>query len=82
MNNLTPEEREVGKENYFSALSTFDQSPAAEHWKRRDFLKTVLGVGAAATAGVDHRLQVFRLFADRRSGARLGDRHRRRRAAC
>jgi len=45
--NLTPEEREVGKENYYSALSALDQSPAAEQWKRRDFMKTVLGVGAA-----------------------------------
>jgi predicted dehydrogenase len=47
--NLTPEEREVGKENFYSALGTFDQSPAAETWKRRDFLKTVVGAGAAAS---------------------------------
>ncbi|HEX5102772.1 MAG TPA: Gfo/Idh/MocA family oxidoreductase [Pirellulaceae bacterium] len=53
MTPLTPEERETGKENFYSAVSTFDQSPAAEKWKRRDFLKTVMGVGAAAaTAGM------------------------------
>jgi predicted dehydrogenase len=49
MNQLTPEEREVGRENYYAALAALDQSPAAEAWKRRDFLKTVLGVGAAST---------------------------------
>ena len=59
MNNLTPEEREVGKENYYSAVSSFDQSPAADAWKRRDFLKTVLGVGAAATAGVTTGCKYF-----------------------
>lgn len=48
MNNLTPDEREVGQENFYSALGALDQSPAAEQWKRRDFLKTVIGVGAAA----------------------------------
>jgi predicted dehydrogenase len=45
--NLTPEERETGKENLYAALGALDQSPAAEQWKRRDFLKTVIGVGAA-----------------------------------
>jgi predicted dehydrogenase len=50
---LTPEEREVGKENFFTAVSQFDQSPAADQYKRRDFLKTVMGVGAtAAVAGM------------------------------
>jgi predicted dehydrogenase len=49
MNQLTPEEREVGRENYYAALEALDQSPAAEAWHRRDFLKTVLGVGAAST---------------------------------
>jgi predicted dehydrogenase len=48
MNLLTPEEREAGKENYFAAMGALDQSPAAEAFKRRDFLKGVLGVGAAA----------------------------------
>jgi predicted dehydrogenase len=48
MNNLTPEERETGKENFYNAVGAFDQSPAADQWKRRDFLKTVIGVGAAA----------------------------------
>jgi len=59
MNNLTPEEREVGKENYFSALGALDQSEAADQWKRRDFLKTVLGVGAAATAGLSTGCKYF-----------------------
>jgi predicted dehydrogenase len=48
MNQLTPEERETGKENFYSALGAFDQSPAAEQYKRRDFLKGVIGVGATA----------------------------------
>src|SRR5207249_3147233 len=48
MNQLTPEERETGKENFYAALGAFDQSPAADPFKRRDFLKTVIGVGAAA----------------------------------
>jgi predicted dehydrogenase len=52
MTPLTPEERETGKENFYTAVQAFDQSPAAEKWKRRDFLKTVMGIGAtAATAG-------------------------------
>ena len=59
MNNLTPEERETGKENFYSALGTYDQSPSAEPWKRRDFLKTVLGVGAAATAGMTTGCKYF-----------------------
>ncbi len=59
MNNLTPEEREVGKENYYAAVSTFDQSDAAERWQRRDFLKTVIGVGAAATAGLTTGCKYF-----------------------
>jgi len=49
MNQLTSEERETGKENFYSALGAFDQSPAAEQFKRRDFLKGVIGVGAAAS---------------------------------
>src|SRR5881392_1349179 len=48
MNQLTPEEREVGKENFYAAMGSLDQSPAAEPFKRRDFLKTVIGVGATA----------------------------------
>jgi predicted dehydrogenase len=48
MNQLTPDERESGKENFYAALGAFDQSPAAEPFKRRDFLKTVIGVGATA----------------------------------
>ena len=46
--NLTPEEREVGKENFYAAMGALDQSPAAEQFKRRDFLKGVIGVGATA----------------------------------
>jgi predicted dehydrogenase len=48
MNQLTPEEREAGKENFYSALGTFDQSPAAEQFQRRDFLKGVIGTSAVA----------------------------------
>lgn len=46
---LTPEERETGKENFHTAVQAFDQSPAAEKWKRRDFLKTAMGIGVAAS---------------------------------
>ena len=46
---LTPEERETGKENFHSAVQAFDQSPAAETWQRRDFLKTAMGIGVAAS---------------------------------
>ncbi len=48
MNQLTPEEREAGKEKFYSAMGAYDQSPAAEPFQRRDFLKGVIGVGAAA----------------------------------
>jgi predicted dehydrogenase len=48
MNQLTPEERDTGKENFYAAMGAFDQSPAAEPFKRRDFLKTVIGAGATA----------------------------------
>src|SRR5436190_7711466 len=48
MNQLTPEERETGKENFYAAMGALDQSPAAEAFKRRDFLKGVIGVGTAA----------------------------------
>ena len=57
MNQLTPEEREVGKENFYSALSSFDQSPAAEAFKRRDFLKGV--IGASAVAGMTTGCKYF-----------------------
>lgn len=57
MNQLTPDERETGKENFYNALGAFDQSPAAEPFKRRDFLKTVIGVGA--TAGVTTGCKYF-----------------------
>ena len=40
--NLTPEERAVGQENFYTALGSFDQSLAAEQYKRRDFLKSVI----------------------------------------
>ena len=46
---LTPEERETGKENFYSAVQAFDQSPAAETWQRRDFSKTAMGIGVAAS---------------------------------
>jgi predicted dehydrogenase len=49
MNQLTPEERATGKENFYSAMGALDQSPAAEPFQRRDFLKTVIGVGAATS---------------------------------
>lgn len=50
--NLTPEEKEVGKENYYSALDSYDQSPAAEPFQRRDFLKGVVGAGIVSGAGL------------------------------
>lgn len=57
--NLTPEEREIGKENFHAAVGAFDQSPAAERWKRRDFLKTVIAGGTVAGAALSTGCQYF-----------------------
>ncbi len=43
--NLTPEEREVGRENYYSAVTAYDQI------HRRDFLKATIA-GSTAVAGL------------------------------
>lgn len=50
--NLTPEERETGKENYYGAMDAYDRSPAAEPFNRRDFLKGVVGAGIVSGAGL------------------------------
>ena len=50
--NLTPEERAVGQENYYSAMDALDRSPAAEPYNRRDFLKGVVGAGIVSGAGL------------------------------
>ena len=50
--NLTPEERAVGQENYYSAMDALDRSPAAEPFNRRDFLKGVVGAGIVSGAGL------------------------------
>lgn len=50
--NLTPEERAVGQDNYYSAMDSLDRSPAAEPFHRRDFLKGVVGAGIVSGAGL------------------------------
>ncbi len=44
--NLTPEEREIGSDNYHSAVTAY------EKMQRRDFLKRTIAGGAAVAAGV------------------------------
>ena len=39
---LTPEQREVGRDNYYSAVTAMDQM------RRRDFLKATIAGGTAA----------------------------------
>lgn len=46
MNNLTPEEREVGRDNYYGAVTAY------EDINRRDFLVKSIAAGGIAAAGV------------------------------
>ena len=46
MVNLTPEEREIGRENYYSAVTAFDKI------HRRDFLVKSIIAGGASAAGI------------------------------
>ena len=46
MINLTPEERETGRDNYYSAVTAHDQHT------RRDFLLRSFAAGGVAAAGV------------------------------
>ena len=46
MVNLTPEEREIGRENYYSAVTAFDKI------HRRDFLVKSIVAGGASAAGI------------------------------
>ena len=46
MINLTDEEREVGRDNYYSSVTAFDQMHLA------DFLAKTIGAGGDAAAGV------------------------------
>ena len=46
MINLTPEEREVGRDNYYSAVT------AHEKMNRRDFLVRTIAAGGVTAAGV------------------------------
>ncbi len=52
MNNLTPEEKAVGQENFHEALGAYDRSPAAEKFGRRDFLKGLVATGAVSGLGL------------------------------
>ncbi len=47
MNNLSPEEREIGRDNYYGAVTALE-----EHMNRRDFLVKSLAAGGIAAAGV------------------------------
>ncbi|MAV34391.1 MAG: dehydrogenase [Planctomycetaceae bacterium] len=49
MNNLTPEERAVGRDNYYEAVAAAD---VAGRFDRRDFLKGVIASGAVTGAGL------------------------------
>ena len=48
MINLTPEERETGRENYYSAVTAH----AHEEHNRRDFLVRSIAAGGVAAAGI------------------------------
>ncbi|MFO7906751.1 MAG: Gfo/Idh/MocA family oxidoreductase [Pirellulaceae bacterium] len=52
--NLTPDEKKVGRENYYEAMGTMDQSnyTDANGVPRRDFLKGVVAAGAVSGAGL------------------------------
>ncbi|MEQ8787706.1 MAG: Gfo/Idh/MocA family oxidoreductase [Pirellulaceae bacterium] len=52
--NLTPEERKIGRENYYQAVSQHDAQVGrpVEGVSRRNFLKEVIGVGAVSTLGL------------------------------
>ncbi|MEE3369866.1 MAG: Gfo/Idh/MocA family oxidoreductase [Planctomycetota bacterium] len=49
MNNLTPEEKAVGRDNYYEAVAAAD---AAGRFDRRDFLKGVIASGAVTGSGL------------------------------
>ncbi len=51
MNALTPDEKEVGKANFYTALAAFDGAEGPS-FGRRDFLKGVVGAGAVSGAGL------------------------------
>jgi predicted dehydrogenase len=44
--NLTPEEREIGRDNYYQVVSDHD------HYTRRGFLKQVIAAGGVGAAGI------------------------------
>ena len=52
--NLTPEDKAVGRANYYGAVGALDQSnyQDASGVSRRDFLKGVIATGAVSGAGL------------------------------
>lgn len=52
--NLTPEEKQVGRDNYYTAIGAMDQSNYQDRRgvSRRDFLKGVVAAGAVSGAGL------------------------------
>ncbi|MEC9092942.1 MAG: Gfo/Idh/MocA family oxidoreductase [Planctomycetota bacterium] len=48
--NLTPDEREVGRSNYYDVLTDYDRQTYHRH--RRGFLKQVIAAGGVTAAGV------------------------------
>jgi predicted dehydrogenase len=48
--NLTPEEKEVGRDNYHEAMGVYDKH--GNDPSRRDFLKNVIGTGVVSGAGL------------------------------
>jgi len=49
--NLTPEEKEVGRDNYYEAMGAFHAFGTKEP-NRRDFLKNAIGGGLVTGAGL------------------------------
>lgn len=48
--NLTPDEREVGRDNYYDVLNDYDRQTLHRH--RRGFLKQVIAAGGVTAAGI------------------------------
>ncbi|MEE2640124.1 MAG: Gfo/Idh/MocA family oxidoreductase [Planctomycetota bacterium] len=48
--NLTPDERQVGRDNYYDVLTDYDRN--THHRHRRGFLKQVIAAGGVSAAGI------------------------------
>jgi predicted dehydrogenase len=50
--NLTPEEREVGRDNYYEAVGAYYADEKSSPVNRRDFMRTIVGAGLVSGAGL------------------------------